>query len=76
MENKEAVKRQDLTMEQRLISAGIKTIYSPDFKFSRKDKRWNEITLEYAGKKIIRPNAQSCVSVCKKRFNLDVWKKY
>jgi hypothetical protein len=28
--------------------------------------------LEYAGKKIIRPNAQSCVSVCKKRFNLDV----
>ena len=72
MEIKEAVKRQELTMEQRLISAGIKTIYPPDFKFSRKEKRWGEVALEYAGHKIIRPNAQSCVSVCKKHFNLEI----
>jgi hypothetical protein len=72
MEIKEAVKRQELTMEQRLISAGIKTIYPPDFKFSRKEKRWGEVALEYAGHKIIRPHAQSCVSVCKKHFNLEI----
>ena len=72
MEIKEAVERQELTMEQRLISAGIKTIYPPDFKFSRKEKRWGEVALEYAGHKIIRPHAQSCVSVCKKYFNLEI----
>jgi hypothetical protein len=59
-------------MEQRLGLAGIKTIYPPDFKFSRKEKRWGEVVLEYKGSKIIRPNAQSCVSVCKKHFNLEI----
>lgn len=72
MEIKEAVKKQDLTIEQRLISVGVKTIYPPNFKFSRKEKRWIEVLLEYAGHKIIRPNAQSCVSVCKKHFNLEI----
>lgn len=62
----------DLTMEQRLELAGIKTIYPPDFKFSRKEKRWAEVMLEYDGHRIIRPNAQSCVSVCKKHFNLEI----
>ena len=59
-------------MEQRLISAGVKTIYPPDFKLSRKEKRWSEILLEYDGKNIIRPNAQSCVRVCKKQFEIEI----
>lgn len=62
----------DLTMEQRLQVAGVTTIYPPDFKFSRKEKRRNEVMLEYKGNKIIRPNACSCVSVCKKHFDLDI----
>jgi hypothetical protein len=66
------VNKSNLTMEQRLISAGVKTIYPPDFKFSRKEKRWGDVMLEYAGHKVIRPNAQSCVSVCKKHFNLEI----
>jgi hypothetical protein len=62
----------DSTMEQRLQVAGVKTIYPPDFKFSRKEKRRNEVMLEYKGNKIYRPNACSCVSVCKKHFDLDI----
>lgn len=64
--------KSNLTMEQRLESAGVKTIYPPDFKFSRKEKRRNEVMLEYKDNKIIRPNACSCVSVCKKHFDLDI----
>lgn len=66
------MKTSELTMENRLKLGGIKTIYPANFMFSRKEKRWGEIILEYKGKKVVRPNAQSCVSVCKKHFNLDI----
>lgn len=64
--------KEEMTMEQRLESADVKTIYPPDFKFSRKEKRWDEIILKYNGIEIMRPSAHSCVKVCEKYFGLEI----
>jgi len=61
-----------LTMEQRLEKAGIETIYPADYMFSRHEKRVGEVKLKYKEKEILRPKAQSCISVVKKEFNLDI----
>jgi len=62
----------DLTMEQRLERAGIKTLYPKDYKFSRHETRQAEVKLKYNGKEIYRPSAQRCVETIKKEFGLEI----
>ena len=71
MQNK-IVNNDNLSIDQRLINAGIKTIYPDNFQFSRREKRWNEIKLIYNGKEIFRPKAQSCINVVKREFNINI----
>ena len=61
-----------MTMHERLIKAGIKTIYPKDY---IKDMPYNKqhlVCLRYNGKTIGRPYVGSCIDACKKGFNIDI----
>lgn len=63
----------ELTYNQRLENAGIKTIYPDKYEFSRKEKRSNEIFLEFNGKKVPRPlSPEKIKEFVLREFNLEI----
>jgi hypothetical protein len=65
--------KEDMTYNERLDSVGIKRIY-PDGITDNSIVNWGtvKVELEYNGKRIIRPTAESVIRVVKREFGLDM----
>lgn len=65
--------KEDMTFNERLEAVGVNTLYPDGFNHDT-ITNWNmvKVELEYNGKRIIRPTAESVIRVVKREFGLDM----